>query len=428
MKPYSQMSKEELQALRVQLQESYDQYKAKGLRLDMSRGKPDPSQLNLSMGLLDALPSTADCHAADGTDLRNYGVLDGLPEAKKFFAPLLGVKPDNVFVGGNSSLTLMYDAICRAYTHGAYGSPRPWCKEEKLKFLCPAPGYDRHFKITQHFGFEMFTVPMSPQGPDMDKVEELVKDPAVKGIWCVPKYSNPQGYTYSDETVKRLAALKPAAPDFRIFWDNAYAVHDLYEDKQDTLLNIMEECEKNGSQDMVYIFASTSKITFPGAGVAVMAASDNNMELMKKHVSVQAIGHDKLNQMRHIRYFGDYNGLLEHMKTLGKAILPKFEVVLSTLEKELSGLEIGSWSKPLGGYFISFDSLEGCAKRIVSLCGEAGVKMTGAGATFPYGADPKDSNIRIAPTYPPVEELQTAVDLFCLCVKLATVEKLLAGK
>lgn len=426
MKPYSQMSKEELLALKEQLQTSYDAYKAKGLNLDMSRGKPAPSQLDFSMGLMDVLSSTGEYKTADGTDIRNYGILDGIPEAKALFAPMIGVKPANVFVGGSSSLTLMYDAVCRAYTHGTYGSPRPWCKEKKIKFLCPVPGYDRHFKITEHFGFEMLNVPMSPQGPDMDLVQELVKDPAVKGIWCVPKYSNPQGYTYSDETVKRMAALKPAAPDFRIFWDNAYAIHDLYEDKRDVLLNIMEECEKNGTQDMVYIFASTSKVTFPGAGVAVMAASDNNMVLMKKHMGIQAIGYDKINQFRHVKYFGSYEGVLEHMKILGKAILPKFETVLSTLEKELAGLEIGSWSKPFGGYFVSFDSLEGCAKRIVSLCGEAGVKMTEAGATFPYGKDPQDSNIRIAPTYPPVEELQTAVDLFCLCVKLASVEKLLA--
>lgn len=426
MKPYSQMSKEELLALKEQLQASYDAYKAKGLNLDMSRGKPAPDQLDFSMGLLDVLSGTGEYKTADGTDIRNYGILDGIPEAKALFAPMIGVKPANVFVGGSSSLTLMYDAVCRAYTHGTYGSPRPWCKEEKVKFLCPVPGYDRHFKITEHFGFEMLNVPMSPQGPDMDLVEELVKDPAVKGIWCVPKYSNPQGYTYSDEAVKRLAALRPAAPDFRIFWDNAYAIHDLYEDKKDVLLNIMEECEKNGTQDMVYIFASTSKVTFPGAGVAVMAVSDNNMALMKKHIGIQAIGYDKINQFRHVKYFGSYEGVLEHMKILGKAILPKFETVLSTLEQELAGLEIGSWSKPLGGYFVSFDSLEGCAKRIVSLCGEAGVKMTGAGATFPYGKDPQDSNIRIAPTYPPVEELQTAVNLFCLCVKLASVEKLLA--
>ncbi|MBR5486289.1 MAG: aminotransferase class I/II-fold pyridoxal phosphate-dependent enzyme [Oscillospiraceae bacterium] len=426
MKPYNQLSAEELKVLHAELLEKYNEYKSRGLNLDMSRGKPAPSQLDLCMELLDVIGADGEYTTKNGTDIRNYGVLDGITEAKELFAPLLGVKPENVFVGGSSSLTLMYDAVCRAYTHGAYGSERPWCKEEKLKFLCPAPGYDRHFRITEHFGFELVTIPMVEGGPDMDAVEEAVKDPAVKGIWCVPKYSNPLGTTYSDETVKRMAALKPAAKDFRIFWDNAYAIHDLYEDKQDVLLDIMQECEKNGTQDMVYIFASTSKVTFPGAGVAVMGMSDNNMALMKKHAGVQAIGYDKINQLRHVKYFGSYDGMLEHMKKLGKALQPKFETVKNTLDKELKGLEIGRWNDPMGGYFVAFDSMDGCAKRIVALCSEAGVKMTGAGATFPYGKDPHDSNIRIAPSYPPVDELKTAMELFCLCVKLASVEKLMA--
>ncbi|MEG1778909.1 MAG: aminotransferase class I/II-fold pyridoxal phosphate-dependent enzyme, partial [Oscillospiraceae bacterium] len=358
MTAYKSLTKDELVKLHNELLASYEQYKAKNLKLDMSRGKPSPNQLDLTMKMLDTINSTDSCKAQNGTDVRNYGILDGIPEAKELIAPLLGVAPANVFVGGNSSLTMMYDAVCRAYTHGTTGSQRPWCKEEKIKFLCPVPGYDRHFKITQHFGFEMINIPMTPTGPDMDLVEKYAnEDSAVKGIWCVPKYSNPQGYTYSDETVKRFAALKPAAKDFKIFWDNAYAVHHLYADKQDQLLNIMDECIKNGTEDMVYIFASTSKISFPGAGVAAMAASDNNIKLMKKHIGIQAIGSDKINQLRHVKYFGSFEGIEKQMVKLADAIRPKFEVVLNTLQKNLIGLEIGEWSTPNGGSFVSFDSI-----------------------------------------------------------------------
>ena len=425
---YNDMSKEELLALKESLNKEYAEAKAKGLALDMSRGKPSAKQLDVSLGLLDTINSSSDLKALDGTDCRNYGVLDGIPEAKKLMADMMGTTPDHVIVYGNASLNIMYDQISRAYTHGILGNT-PWCKLDKVKFLCPVPGYDRHFAITERFGIEMINIPMSESGPDMGMVEEYVsKDASVKGIWCVPKYSNPQGYTYSEETVKRMAALKPAAEDFRIFWDNAYVIHDLYDDNKDEIADIISECEKAGNPDMVFEFASTSKVSFPGSGIAALATSANNIADIKKQLTIQTIGHDKLNQLRHVRFFKDINGLKEHMRKHAEFIRPKFEAVESVFEEELGGLGIGSWTEPKGGYFISFEALDGCAKAIVAKCKEAGVKLTGAGATFPYGKDPKDSNIRIAPSFPTPEEMKQAADLFVLCVKLVSVEKLLENK
>ena len=425
---YNDMSKEELLALKESLNKEYAEAKSKGLALDMSRGKPSAKQLDVSLGLLDTINSSSDLKALDGTDCRNYGVLDGIPEAKKLMADMMGTTPDHVIVYGNASLNIMYDQISRAYTHGILGNT-PWCKLDKVKFLCPVPGYDRHFAITERFGIEMINIPMSESGPDMGMVEEYVsKDASVKGIWCVPKYSNPQGYTYSEETVKRMAALKPAAEDFRIFWDNAYVIHDLYDDNKDEIADIISECEKAGNPDMVFEFASTSKVSFPGSGIAALATSANNIADIKKQLTIQTIGHDKLNQLRHVRFFKDINGLKEHMRKHAEFMRPKFEAVESVLEEELGGLGIGSWTEPKGGYFISFEALDGCAKAIVAKCKEAGVKLTGAGATFPYGKDPKDSNIRIAPSFPTPEEMKQAADLFVLCVKLVSVEKLLENK
>ena len=425
---YNDMSKEELLSLKESLNKEYAEAKAKGLSLDMSRGKPSAKQLDVSLGLLDTINSSSDLKALDGTDCRNYGVLDGIPEAKKLMADMMDTTPDHVIVYGNASLNIMYDQISRAYTHGILGNT-PWCKLDKVKFLCPVPGYDRHFAITERFGIEMINIPMSESGPDMGMVEEYVsKDASVKGIWCVPKYSNPQGYTYSEETVKRMAALKPAAEDFRIFWDNAYVIHDLYDDKKDEIPDIISECEKAGNPDMVFEFASTSKVSFPGSGIAALATSANNVADIKKQLTIQTIGHDKLNQLRHVRFFKDINGLKEHMRKHAEFMRPKFEAVESVLEEELGGLGIGSWTEPKGGYFISFEAMDGCAKAIVAKCKEAGVKLTGAGATFPYGKDPKDSNIRIAPSFPTPEEMKQAADLFVLCVKLVSVEKLLENK
>ena len=425
MKAYNVMTKKELMAQKAELDRQFADARKKGLQLDMSRGKPEPAQLDMGMEILDALNSDSDMKSMEGVDTRNYGLLTGITEAKHLMADVMDVPAENVIVFGNSSLSIMYDMISRSVTHGVMGST-PWCKLDKVKFLCPAPGYDRHFAITQHFGIEMILIPMTPTGPDMDLVEKYVsEDEAVKGIWCVPKYSNPQGITYSDETVRRFAALKPAAKDFRIYWDNAYAVHHLYEEKQDTLLEIMGECEKAGNPDMVYEFCSTSKISFSGAGIAAMATSPANLEDVKKTLTLRTIGYDKVNQLRHARYFKNLEGLRNHMKKHADIIRPKFEAVLSVLEEELGGLGIGEWTKPLGGYFISFEAMDGCAKEIVAKCKELGVVLTGAGATFPYGKDPKDSNIRIAPTYPTAEEMAQATDVFVLCVKLVSVEKLL---
>ena len=415
-----------LLALKKELESQYEEAKAKGLKLDMSRGKAASAQLDMEMDFLDVINSGSDYKTQAGVDCRNYGLLDGIPEAKKLMGDLMGVPEDQVIVCGNASLSIMYDTVARSMLFGVQGST-PWCKLDKIKFLCPVPGYDRHFAITEQFGIEMVNIPMTPQGPDMDLVEKYVNnDPAVKGIWCVPKYSNPQGYTYSDETVRRFARLNPAAPDFRIFWDNAYAIHFLYEDQDDTLLEILSECEKAGKPDMVYEFCSTSKITFPGGGISAVAASKENLEYFKKTMTIQTIGYDKINQLRHVRYFKDINGMKEHMKKHAAIVRPKFEAVLEVLEKELGGLELGTWTKPHGGYFISFHTMEGCAKKVVGKCKEAGVVLTGAGATYPYKKDPKDDNIRLAPTFPSSEELSTATDLFVLCVKLVSVEKLLA--
>lgn len=426
MKPYRELSKEELLALQEELQAEYDTEKAKGLNLDISRGKPGKEQLDLSMPMMDVLNGETVLNAENGTDVRNYGVLDGIPEAKELMAGMVGAKPSQMIVLGNSSLNIMYDCVARAELFGIMGST-PWSQLDKVKFLCPVPGYDRHFAITEHFGIEMINIPMSESGPDMDMVEQYVNnDETVKGIWCVPKYSNPQGFTYSDETVKRFANLKPAAKDFRIFWDNAYVIHHLYDDKQDEILDIISECEKAGNPDMVFEFASTSKVSFPGSGIAALASSEANLADIKKSLTIQTIGYDKLNQLRHVRYFKDINGLKEHMRKHAEQMRPKFEAVLEVLNTELGGLGIGSWYAPRGGYFISFDAMEGCAKEIVAKCKEAGVKLTNAGATFPYGKDPKDSNIRIAPSFPTPEEMAQAADLFVLCVKLVSVEKLLA--
>lgn len=426
MKPYSEMSREELLSLKAELDKQFEDVKGKGLKLDMSRGKPTPAQLDMTMGIMDVLNSESDMNTENGMDTRNYGLMDGIPEVKRLMGDMMGGVPsENVIVYGNASLSIMYDTVSRAVTHGVLGST-PWCKLEHVKFLCPAPGYDRHFAITELFGIEMVTIPMTSDGPDMDLVEKYVsEDSAVKGIWCVPKYSNPQGISYSDETVRRFAALKPAAEDFRVYWDNAYAVHHLYDDEQDEILEILSECEKAGNPDLVYEFVSTSKVSFSGAGISAFASSKANVEEAKKFMTIQTIGHDKVNQLRHARYFKDMNGLMEHMKKHAAIMRPKFEAVLQVLDRELGGLGIGEWTRPRGGYFISYDALEGCAKKIVAKCKEAGVVLTGAGATFPYGIDPKDSNIRIAPTYPTSEEMAAATDLFVLCVKLVSVEKLL---
>ena len=426
MTAYKDLSKDELKALKKELTRKFEEVKAKGLKLDMSRGKPSTEQLNLSMGMMDVLTSSSDLVCEEGVDCRNYGVLDGIREAKQLLADMMEVPKDNIVIFGNSSLNVMYDTVARSMIHGVMGST-PWCKLDKVKFLCPVPGYDRHFAITEHFGIEMINVPRTPTGPDMDMVEKLVSsDPAIKGIWCVPKYSNPQGITYSDETVHRFAKLNPAAEDFRIYWDNAYGIHHLYEDKQDYLIEILMECKKEGHPDMVYKFSSTSKISFPGSGIAAIAASDANLAEIREQMKIQTIGHDKLNQLRHARYFKNIHGMVEHMKKHAASMRPKFDTVLASLEKELGGLEIGSWLAPRGGYFISFDSLDGCAKAIVAKAKEAGLIMTNAGATYPYGKDPHDSNIRIAPSYPTLDEIKRAMEVFTLSVKLVSVEKLLA--
>ena len=426
MKPYAEMTKEELQELRKQLSTKYREYQGKDLRLDMSRGKPSVDQLDLSMGMMDVISSDDDLTCEDGTDCRNYGVLDGIKEAKELLGDMMEVHPDQIIIYGNSSLNVMYDTVSRSMTQGVMGNT-PWCKLDKVKFLCPVPGYDRHFAITEYFGIEMINVPMTPTGPDMDIVEELIaNDDSIKGIWCVPKYSNPQGISYSDETVRRFARLKPAAPDFRIYWDNAYTIHHLYDHDQDHLIEILAECKRAGNPDLVYKFASTSKVSFPGSGIAAIACSQNNLVDIKKQLKIQTIGHDKVNQLRHVRFFGDIHGMVEHMRKHADIMRPKFEAVIEILERELGGLGIGSWTSPKGGYFISFDSLDGCAKSIVGRCKKAGLIMTGAGATYPYGKDPHDSNIRIAPSYPPLSDLILAMELFALCVKIVSIDKLLA--
>lgn len=425
MKPYKDLSKEELLQLKEELNKEYKEAQAKGLKLDMSRGKPGISQLDLTLPMLDILTSKDEMTAGDGMDIRNYGVLDGIPEAKQLMAEMMETAPEHVVVFGNASLSIMFDTVSRAMLKGLLGET-PWCKLDKVKFLCPVPGYDRHFAITEHFGIEMINVPLNSDGPDMDLVEKYVsEDPSIKGIWCVPKYANPTGISYSDEVVRRMAALKPAAKDFRIFWDNAYCIHHLYEDKQDHILDIISECEKAGNPDMVFEFASTSKVSFSGAGVAAIGTSKANIEDLKKTMTIQTIGYDKINQMRHVKFFKDKAGLEAHMLKHAALMRPKFQAVLDVLNEELGGLEIGSWIEPRGGYFISFNALEGCAKAIVAKCKDAGVVLTGAGATYPYGKDPQDSNIRIAPSFPTPEEMRAAAELFVLCVKLVSIDKLL---
>lgn len=419
-----QLSKTQLEELYSKESAILEEYKKKGLKLDMSRGKPSPEQLDLSNDMLTHCLD-GDHISETGVDCRNYGVLDGIYEAKRLFMPMMGVGRYEIIIGGNSSLQLMYDTIARAMLLGVKGSPKPWSKCERVKWLCPAPGYDRHFAICQAFGIEMITVPMLSDGPDMDMVERLVsEDGDIKGIWCVPRYANPTGVVYSDEVVRRFANLSPKAPDFRIYWDDAYCVHDLTDERAE-ILNILEECKKTGKQDMPVIFASTSKISFPGGGIAAIGASEENIEFMKQQMSFQIIGYDKLNQLRHARFFKDFNGILEHMKKHRAILKPKFDLVVSTLDRELSDLGIGSWSNPKGGYFVSFDGLNGTAKRIVALCKDVGVKLTEAGAAFPYGVDPRDSNIRIAPSCPSLEELEAAINIFCTAAKVAACEVLL---
>ncbi len=428
MKSYREMSNEELKAEIDVLMKEYRQYQNMDLKLNMSRGKPCLDQLDLSMGLMDVLSSEADMFCEDGTDCRNYGVLDGIEECKELIGDMMENRPDNIIIYGNSSLNVMYDTVSRAMTHGIMGNT-PWCKLDRVKFLCPVPGYDRHFAITEYFGIEMIPVPMSPTGPDMALVEKLVStDEQVKGIWCVPKYSNPQGYSYSDETVRRFARLKPAAKDFRIFWDNAYGIHHLYDLDQDYLIEILAECKRVGNPDLVYKFASTSKITFPGSGISALATSPNNLEDIRSQLAIQTIGHDKVNQLRHVRFFGDIHGMVKHMHKHAEILRPKFEAVEEILDKNLSGLDIGSWTKPKGGYFISFDAMPGCAKEIVAKAKKAGVEMTKAGATWPYGRDPYDSNIRIAPSYPPLNDLKTATELFSLVVRIVSARKILDNR
>jgi aspartate/methionine/tyrosine aminotransferase len=428
MKPYLEMTFAELAEEKSKVEKQYKEMQAMGLKLDMSRGKPSRAQLELSRPMLDVLHSNIYFNDETGTDCRNYGVLTGIPEAKRLMGEMSEVGPDDMIIFGNSSLNVMFDSISRSYTHGVCGGT-PWCKLDEVKWLCPVPGYDRHFKITEFFGIKMINVPMSENGPDMDMVEEYVNnDPSVKGIWCVPKYSNPQGYTYSEETVKRFAHLMPAAMDFRIYWDNAYSIHHLYEEpeRRDYLLEILRECRKAGRPDIVYKFISTSKVSFPGSGLAALAASHRNLEDIKKYMKIQTIGHDKLNQLRHVRFFGDIHGMMEHMRKHADILRPKFETVEEILSQELDGLEIAKWTTPKGGYFMSFDTMDGCARAVVMRCAKAGVVLTPAGATWPGGKDPHDSNIRIAPSFPPLEDLKTAAKVLALCTKLVSVEKLLA--
>ena len=428
MTAYKDLTKEELLELKSGLQAQFEEVKARGLKLDMSRGKPAAAQLNLSMEMMNILNSGTDLVCEDGVDCRNYGGLDGIAEAKQLLADMMEVPKDNVIVFGNSSLNVMYDTVARAMTHGIMGST-PWCKLDKVKFLCPVPGYDRHFAITETFGIEMINIPMTENGPDMDLVEKYVNnDETVKGIWCVPKYSNPQGVVYSDETVRRFAALKPAAADFRIFWDNAYVVHHLYKEDQAQILDILEECKKAGNPDMVFEFCSTSKVSFPGSGIAAIASSETNIADIKKRLTIQTIGHDKINQLRHVKFFKNVDGIKAHMEKQADLIRPKFELVEKIFSDELASRGIGTWMHPLGGYFISFEAPEGCAKEIVSKCKEAGVVLTGAGSPFPYKKDPKDSVIRIAPTYPSLAELEQAANVFVVVVRMAAAEKFLAEK
>ena len=422
MKKYAEMTLSERQAEYAAVKAAYEQQKALGLKLNMARGKPGRDQLDMVTDIFNVLIKPED-FIDEGIETRNYGEVAGIPSAKALFADILGCKPEQVFVGGNASLQLMYDAVSKAFTHGLLHSEKPWCKLDKVKWICPVPGYDRHFKVTQSFGVEMINVPMTADGPDMDKVEELVKDPAVKGMWNVPKYSNPEGVVYSDETIRRIASMKPAAPDFMLMWDNAYCIHE-FEGDFVPFVDILSLCAEYGNADMVYEFASTSKVTFPGAGVSVMATSEANLAYLKPIINIQTIGYDKINQLRHVKYLKNKEHTLALMQRHAAILRPKFHTVLDALDREIAPLGIGTWKRPVGGYFVSYDAMPGTAKRALALCKEAGVTMTGAGATFPYGEDPRDSNIRIAPSLPPVEELQQAIAIFCICVKLAALEKL----
>lgn len=427
MQDYTKMSKDELLEEKAKVEAKYKEYKDMGLKLDMSRGKPSSDQLDKCMPILDAVTSKDDIHASNGFDTRNYGLVDGLPEAKELMASIMDTKPENVIISGNASLNIMFDCIARAYAFGIMGST-PWCKLDKVKFLCPVPGYDRHFSVTEHFGIEMINIPMDDNGPNMDMIEKYVsEDEAVKGIWCVPKFSNPGGIVYSDEVVRRFANLKPKAKDFRVYWDNAYAVHYLYDEVID-IPDIIEECAKAGNPNLVYEFCSTSKISFAGGGISAMATSQENIEDIKKTLTKQTIGPDKINQLRHVRYFKDKNGILEHMKVLATELRPRFELVIKILDEEIKDSGAGTYNAPRGGYFVAFNAMEGCANRIVDLAKEAGVVLTGAGAPFPYHKDPKDSVIRIAPSYPSMKDLEAAAKIFTVCVKLATIEKLLENK
>ena len=422
---YSQMKREDLDEILSDLKAQYEKIREKGLKLDMSRGKPEATQLSISEELLTVISGNGECFAENGFDCRNYGVLDGIPEAKRLFAEILEVSAENILIGGASSLNLMYDEIARAMLFGVVGGDKPWGAQGKIKFLCPVPGYDRHFAICELMGIEMINIPMTESGPDMDMVESYVEnDESIKGIWCVPKYANPNGCVYSDETVRRFAALKPKAKDFRIFWDNAYIVHDLYD--YVPLANLFELSKEYGNENLVLMFTSTSKISYAGAGVSAMAASEANLAKTKKSMGIQTIGYDKLNQLRHAKYFKNAENVKTHMKKHADILRPKFEAVLDAFERELAPLGIASWSKPLGGYFVSLDVECGCAKRVYELAKAAGVTLTPAGAPFPYGKDPEDKNLRIAPSYPPVSELNEAVGVLCLCVKIAAIEKYLA--
>ena len=428
MKAYQELSKEELLTLKAELNAAYEDAKGKGLKLDMSRGKPAVNQLDMTMDYLDVVNSQSAMKAEDGMDVRNYGGLDGIPEAKKLIADILEVKPENVIVCGNASLTIMYDTVSRAMTHGILGNT-PWCKLDHVKFLCPVPGYDRHFGITEHFGIEMINVPMTPEGPDMDMVEKLVsEDPAIKGIWCVPQYSNPDGYTYSDETIERFAKMKTAAPDFKIFWDEAYIVHHLTDEIIETPV-LLNESKKYGNEDRVFMFTSTSKITFPGAGVSAIACSESSMKYICKRFSVMIISYDKMNQLRHVRFLKNKEGVLAHMAKHRRRLVPCFDAVKTAFKNNLIPCgDIAHWTDPKGGYFISLYVMPGCAKRVAGLCKDAGLTLTGAGSAYPYHKDPEDSHLRIAPTYPSLDEVETASELLCICVRLAVAEKLLADK
>ncbi len=424
MNALNSLTSEELRARLAEKEAALAEWKNKGLSLDLTRGKPNAEQLDLSLEILNVISAKEDCFDSEGLDCRNYGVLDGIPEAKKLFADLMNTTPERVIIGGNSALTMMYDTIARAMIFGVYGGAKPWGAQGKVKFLCPAPGYDRHFFVTETLGFELIPIEMKADGPDMDMVEKLVAiDPSIKGIWCVPKYSNPEGVVYSDETVRRFAALKPAADDFRIFWDNAYAVHDLVDDAPQ-LLDIFEEAAKCGNEDMIFEFASTSKITFPGNGVALMVASENNIKQIKPLLGAQTIGSDKMNQLRHVKYFKNADGIKAHMKRHAEIIKPKFDIVIEAFRANLTG--IADWTEPKGGYFVDLAVPDGCAKAVYDLAGETGVALTKAGASYPYGVDPRDRHLRIAPTFPSNDNLSAAVAILCLCVEIVAIKKLLS--